>query len=143
MFLGLAIVAAGPVQAELYKWTDGEGKVHYSDQPPSSAAHTVNRTATGQSAITREAQKALDEKDEAYRKRKKAADEARAKTDAEAEQARIKRENCDKARKNLDVLRTTPRVYSTNPAGQRVYMDDDARADALASSQKAISENCP
>lgn len=28
------ILAAAPAAAELYKWTDAEGKVHFSDQPP-------------------------------------------------------------------------------------------------------------
>lgn len=142
MFLGLVACASSAAQAELYKWTDGQGKIHYSDQPPSAQTKSIGRSAAGQSDITSEAQKTLNEKDQAYQKRKKDAEEARAKADAEAEQARVRRENCDKARKNLGVLQSTPRVYTNNSAGQRVYMDDTARARALASSQKAVEENC-
>lgn len=142
MLLGLLVLSVSPAQAELYKWTDGQGKIHYSDQPPSASTKSISRSATGQSEITSEAQKALNEKDQAYQQRKKDAEEARAKADAEAEQARIKRENCDRARKNLGVLQNTPRVYTTNAAGQRAYMDETARANALATSQKAVDENC-
>lgn len=43
MFRLFAVVIAGcvsmfsaiPVSAEIYKWIDGEGKVHFTDQPPS------------------------------------------------------------------------------------------------------------
>ncbi|MFP5418028.1 MAG: DUF4124 domain-containing protein [Gammaproteobacteria bacterium] len=142
MFLGLLACSAGHAQAELYKWTDGQGKTHYSDQPPTANTQSIGGAAASQAEITSEAKKALNEKDQAYQKRKKDADEARAKADAEAEQARIKRENCDRARKNLSVLESRPRVYSTDAAGRRVYMDDAARASALASSQQAVEKNC-
>lgn len=142
MFLSLLAIAPASVHADLYKWTDSQGKTHYSDQPPSSDTRSIGRSSAGPSAITRDAQKSLDQKEDAYQKRKKAADEARAKADAEADQARIKRENCDKARRNFATLQNTPRVYTTNAAGQRVYMDDAARAEAMASSQRAIAENC-
>jgi small subunit ribosomal protein S21 len=76
------------------------------------------------------------------KKRRKEAEDARAKAEKEAEQARIQHENCAKARNNLSTLQNTPRVYTTNGAGQRTYMDDSARANALANSQKAVSEYC-
>ena len=142
MFLLVLAAGSTPAQAEVYKWVDTAGKVHYSDQPPSVDAQTVRATSSSQGAITQEATRALDAREQDYQKRKKDADEARTKSDKEAEQARAKRENCDKARSNLSTLQNKPRVYSVNAAGQRVYLDDRARADALANSQKAVSENC-
>lgn len=138
----LALAFAPHVHAELYKWTDAQGKVHYTDQPPAANAQTLKGTSTGQAQTTSQATQSLEAKDQEYKKRKKELDEARAKADKEAEQARIKRENCTKARNNLNNLQNSPRVYTTNAAGQRVYMDDTSRASALASSQKAVSENC-
>ena len=32
--LGLALLALQPAQAQLYKWTDENGKVHFTDKPP-------------------------------------------------------------------------------------------------------------
>lgn len=142
--LFLLVLAAGstPALAEVYKWVDSAGKVHYADQPPSVDAQTVRASSSSQGAITQEATRALDAREQDYQKRKKDADEAKAKADKEAALARAKQENCDKARNNLTTLQSKPRVYSTNAAGQRVYLDDRARADALANSQKAIAENC-
>ncbi len=31
------MLSAKPISAEIYKWVDEEGKVHFSDQPPSAA----------------------------------------------------------------------------------------------------------
>lgn len=132
----------GLAHAELYKWTDSQGKVHYTDQPPTVNAQTVKNPQSGQAETTTQAAKSLSDKDQAYKKRLEEAEQARLKAEKEAEQARIQRENCTKARNNLDTLQNRSRVYTTNSAGQRTYMDDAARADALANSQKAVSDFC-
>ena len=139
-----ALAFAAHAHAELYKWTDAQGKVHYTDQPPSLNSQTVKHSTAGQAETTSQATQSLDAKDQAYKKRRKEAEDARAKADQEAEKARIARENCDKARKNLSTLQNanTPRVYTTNAAGQRTYMDDSARTSAIADSQKSVSEFC-
>jgi uncharacterized coiled-coil DUF342 family protein len=116
--------------------------VHYSDQPPTMNAQVIKDGSAGQAETTNQATQSLNAQDQAYQKRRKEAEEAHAKAEKEAEQARVQRENCDKARNNLSTLQNTPRVYTTNPAGQRTYMDDAARAGALANSQKAISDFC-
>lgn len=141
MFFG-ALLFAGSACADLYKWVDGQGKVHYSDQPPTVDARTIKSSSPAEAATTTEATQSLNAQEQEYQKRRKEADEARDKAEKEAEKARIKRENCDKARNNLSSLQNKPRVYTTNAAGQRVYMDEGARASALASSQKAVSEYC-
>lgn len=137
-----AMAFAAHAHAELYKWTDGQGKVHYTDQPPTVNAQTIKGTPAGQAETTNQATQSLNAKDQAYQKRRKEAEEARAKTEKEAEQARAQRENCDKARKNLSTLQNSPRVYTTDAAGQRTYMDDATRASSMANSQKAVSDFC-
>jgi hypothetical protein len=143
LFLG-ALTFAAHAQTELYKWTDAQGKVHYTDQPPTLNSQTIKPSTAGQAETTSKATQSLDAKEQAYQKRRKEAEDARNKANKEAEQARIARENCDKARKNLSTLQNanTPRVYTTDAAGQRTYMDDSARANALANSQKSVSEFC-
>lgn len=141
MFLCTAAFAV-QAHAELYKWTDGQGNTHYSDLAPTVNAQTIKGTSAGQAETTSQATQSLNAKDQDYQKRRKEAEEARAKREKEAEEARAQRENCDKARKNLGTLQNTSRVYSTDASGQRTYMDDAARASALANSQKAVSDFC-
>lgn len=141
LFLGI-LASTFHAHADLYKWTDDQGRVHYTDQPPAVKAQTLKNTAAGQAETTAQATRSLQAQDQAYQKRRKEAEEARAKAANEAERARIQRENCATARKNLSALQNTPRVYTTDAAGQPTYMDDAARASALANSQKAVSEFC-
>jgi glutaredoxin len=49
-FLGLSLLlCAGAAHAQLYKWTDANGKTHFSDQPPPSGAKpaTLKSARTG------------------------------------------------------------------------------------------------
>lgn len=144
LLFGLALAFSVHAHAELYKWTDVQGKVQYTDQPPTLNSQTLKHSNAGQAETTSKATQSLDAKDQAFQKRSKEAKDARDKAEKEAEQARIARENCDKARKNLSTLQnaSTPRIYTTNAAGQRIYMDDSARASALANSQKSVSDFC-
>ena len=138
----MTLAFAGTAQAELYKWTDGRGKVHYADQPPATGAETLPGVPASQAETVREATDTLNARDQAYRKRLKDAEDARAKAAEEARQAKARQENCARARSNLATLQNKSRVYRTDAAGQRIAMDDSARADAIAGSQKAIADNC-
>jgi glutaredoxin len=40
-FLSLCIVLSSPAFPEVYKWTDAQGKVHYSDKPLDNSAKPV------------------------------------------------------------------------------------------------------
>ncbi|MGA7950440.1 MAG: DUF4124 domain-containing protein [Thiobacillaceae bacterium] len=135
--LGFALAGA----AQVYKWTDGSGQVHYSDQPPSDQAKAIK----GNPVPAEEASAALQtlaEKDFAFKKRKADAAKAKEKADKDAEAARIKRENCDRARSNLAALDQGGRTYSSGPYGERNYMTDQQRADARADAQRYMAENC-
>ena len=84
----------------------------------------------------------LAEKDFAFKKRKADAAKAKEKADKDAEAARIKRENCDRARSNLAALDQGGRTYTSGPNGERNYMTDQQRADARADAQRYMAENC-
>lgn len=142
LLLGCGLWWATPVTANVYKWVDPQGKVHYSDQPPSVQAQSLRGSPAGQAATTREAIESLDAREQAFRKRMEEAEHARAQAAQATETARIKRENCERARTNLAQLNNTPRVYTTNAAGQRTYMDDTTRAATTARNRQAVSENC-
>ena len=41
----IALTLAAPAAAELYRWTDSQGRVHYSDQPPPPEIKKIKRLA--------------------------------------------------------------------------------------------------
>lgn len=136
MFLSLSASAS----AEIYKWTDGQGRLHYSDQPPTLEAQTINAPSSGQA--TEAAAQALHASEQAFRKRQQDTEAARTRAETETRQARINQEKCEKARANLSSLQDAPRIYTRTAQGQRAYLSDSERAQALRATRKTLAENC-
>lgn len=126
---GLALVlgVAGTAGAVLYKWTDAQGRVVYSDQPPPPNVKSAQLQAAPPPANPNAARE-LAEKEAADRKR--GADEvaARAAADkAHSAQAALA-QDCAMAKGNLQQLAdlATP-VTRYGADGQREVMSDAAR----------------
>ena len=82
------------------------------------------------------------DKDLAERKKQAEAAEA-AKTKAEVERlAKIKAENCDKARANKALMESGVRVSMTNAKGEREVIDDAARNAEVKRAQTVIDLQC-
>lgn len=134
--LMLMLCAAAP--AKLYKWVDADGNVTYSERkPPDAKAEEIK--LRGVSTVSKEqARERLDElKDSAETTRK----DREFKNDTSTETAdRDKRlaANCEIYRQNLRVLQNAQRVK----ADDGTFLNDDARAQRMAATQKEIDANC-
>ncbi len=145
--LGLTVLllSATPVNAELFKWVDEQGKVHYSDQPASGKTKSEatleipNRPAT---STNPEAAKSWQEKELEYKKRQASAAESEAKRQKEAQDAKTKRDNCEKAKQNLSQLESIAPAYTYDEKTGRSYMDATQRAAAIEKARKAVTEWC-
>lgn len=127
--------------AQVYKWTDASGQVHYSDQPPSDQAQAI-KGAPAPSEDASAAQQALAEKDLAFKKRQADAAKAKEKADKDAEAARMNQQNCERALRDLAALDQSGRTYTSGPYGQRNYMTDQQRADSRANAERFMAEHC-
>lgn len=125
---------------DVYKWTDSEGHVHYTDLPPSATAQPL--PGTGTRIDIWQAIQELSAKEQEFKQRQDEANKARDKAAMQAEQARIKRQNCENARSKLEQLQSRLRLYTTAPGGAKVYMSEPDRQQALNSAQQAVSEYC-
>jgi hypothetical protein len=82
----------------IYKWTDASGKVHYSDIPPSQMqVQSLKGVSAGQEETTAQATRSLDEKNQAYQKRRDESEQARAKSEKEADQTRELRQGAQES----------------------------------------------
>ncbi len=50
---------------------------------------------------------------------------------------------CNTARHNLGVLNEQRPVFSYDNKGNRVFVDDKDRANAIAETQRSVATNCP
>ena len=141
------VLAISPGQAaQVYKWIDENGKVHFSDRPPDDAATSAEsveikvESGAGSSAASeverRQLQKRLLEVFERERKEKK---EAKAK-EREEKQALAKR--CNEARDQLRQLQDASFLYDVDDDGERIVYTDKQRESATSEFEKQIEKHC-
>ena len=150
------VAASAPAFAQTYKWTDADGKVHYSDQPPptnaskqvtvkprkpSASTSTANPAATEKGAPAAKA-KTYVEQEADFRKRQVEAAEREAADKKKADEVAEKKQNCDQARAQLRSLQAGGRVTRTNAQGEREYMSDAQIAQEIERGKKLVENWC-
>lgn len=142
--LALACVAM-PAMAQ-WQWIDKNGRKVFSDQPPPAGTPSDkilkrpgNRPAEPEAAAPAPAAAAASapaslprvagkDKELEEKKKQAAAAEADKKKAQEEEQARLKADNCTRAKQARATLDSGVRLTVTNDKGEREIMDDNARA---------------
>lgn len=137
-------VSTGAVADEIYKWTDQDGNVHYEDRPsgdPSEQRLQFSYNRTSASAVQDRVQGRRDADNTRRDAREEAAAEKRtaAENRAAAEQ---KLAQCQSYRARLKTMLEARRVYHEDEAGERVYLDEAARAAARTKAEELIKASC-
>tara|TARA_B100001123_G_C14908137_1_gene866645 strand:- start:195 stop:677 length:483 start_codon:yes stop_codon:yes gene_type:complete len=136
---------SGPeCHATIYKWTDENGKVHYSDQPPAAVKAEEMDVDSEPSATTngltdeqrQQKQKRLLDAFAKERADKKAAEE---KVSKAAEERKIW---CARAREELRQLKEATYLYDYDQTGEMVIYSKEAREKATQEQAARIDKNC-
>jgi len=154
LVVGLMLVAAAGASAQLYRWVDKDGKVRYSDTPPTGAKATTLRPppgsyapapAPGGDAAAKDAKKGPltpAEQEADFRKRQMEAQKARDKDAQASRDALAKQDNCARARESLASLESGQRITRTTADGERYYIDDAQRAAEVDKARQSVSSWC-
>ena len=137
-------IGAGAAADEIYKWTDADGNVHYEDRPSGNPSEerlqfSYNRTDTA--AV----QKRVQAQRDSVAARQEARQEADAQERTAAEEraaAEQKQAKCEEYRGKLKTMLESRRLYREDETGERVYLDDEARAEARRKAEELIEETC-
>ena len=146
-WVGAVLVAgallARPALAQMYKWTDANGVTHFSDAAPAGVPAASVKTV--KPAITSTPVDPTDwkAKETAFQQRqaKKYDEDQRNEAAAEKESAR-KHAECLRNQRDASILKRGAPVYTTDEKGNKNYLDDAQRAQALARDNAQISQNC-
>jgi len=138
----LLLAGISPVAAEIYRWVDKSGEVHFGDRPRPEGATVVEVPQTPgpdanlEQQRTRE-QRLLDAYQDEREVRSKAALEAKEKKEQS-------RQLCTEARARLRIVEESRRVSTVDKDGNRSYQywNAESRAEARATAQKAIDTYC-
>jgi hypothetical protein len=138
-----ALVLALPAGAALYKWTDANGRVVYSDQPPTAANVQAEVLRGAAPASNPQAAKELAQKDADFRKRQADRADAAAKADKDRAARDQRSEECSRVAGNVQQLTWGQVViYRANEKGEQVPMDEAARQKERARLEAWMKDNC-
>lgn len=135
----IALALAPAVCAQLYKYTDKDGKTVYTDQPPANAeskpmrVQTAPPTAPEKSAIGKD--KELD------KGRKEVADKAK-KSDEVAKREADNAQRCADARSNLELYESGGRIAKRNAQGERVFLEQNEIDAEKVKARAVMDEAC-
>jgi hypothetical protein len=141
--LAIALALAPAAGAQLYKYTDKNGKTVYSDQPPADVdSKQVKGVGSNAPAAAPAASKSAVERDKDLDKARK---EAREKADKQAkagEKDREAEQRCTQARERVAFLAEGGRIYKTDVKGERVFMDDAEIESSREKARRDMDEAC-
>lgn len=131
-------------QAEIYRWIDQEGRTHMSDKAPENETIKVQvleaqdikiNTVSEEESAKQGRQNYLDNMS-GEQKQMSTEEENQAKVDAKTNAA------CRQMEIDLKKLNNGKRLYSTDEAGERKYMDDDTRESNNTELTNRYNETC-
>jgi len=130
-------------QAEIYRWTDENGKVHFSDKPVGDKAKKLD--------IKEQPEAPVDEQTREQRKRKvdqylRARQEERAELDKQDEEKKrlkkVRKEKCSEFTHRYREIIEAGAVYFRNKDGTRDYLGDERRAKEEARLKAEVKKWC-
>lgn len=139
----VAVLAPLTVPADVYRWVDESGVTVYSQWPAPSVGAVRVDTPKGPGEAERAAaeqrlQQQIEQLQDAADARSAAADER-----AQAEElARLRQDNCAKARSNLETLQNLGPRMVRKPDGSYVRMTQDEVAAEIRTAREQIDEYC-
>ena len=139
------LVNTSVVYAEVFKWVDAKGRVHYSDRPQQTDSEPVAIQPTSTSVPLQDTRQQLERHQYRERLLKTLQEERQRKQQAqqEAKQQRLEAQRrCQIAQDELNRLRSAPRLYSYDATGQRVIYDEQQRKQAITAAQTQVNTAC-
>jgi uncharacterized iron-regulated membrane protein len=129
---------SGLAGAEIYRWTDAQGRVHFGEKPGTSSAEQVEvkPQVVERDNATREREQRTQEYFDARREEKAA-------TDARTAEARAERsKECQQLRSNLEQIQRGGRFFTTDVNGERNYVSEEEVEAARSRLSSRIAERC-
>lgn len=142
--IGLSALLLATISfAQVYTWTDAEGKKHYSDQPPTGIVAKDAKIKTSKGVTSAPvAQESLAEKEAAFKQRRMDKEEAEKKEAEKAKEKQDKQAYCSSLKGHLAGLKQSTRLVEYDESGKKKILGTDAKQAEIAKTEKEIADNC-
>ena len=137
-----ALLATSAAHAQVYRWVDEQGKVHYGERPPTGAkaSPVQDKLATPPGAPAPKAAPDASQQERDFQRRQI---ERQQKEASEQKAAARAKTECERERSRLAQLRSARRITAgVDDKGDTRYMSDAERADAIAGQEGAVARAC-
>lgn len=142
----LLTLAVLPAHAQMLKCISKDGKVEYAAQcPPGTKEQQtgIRSSPVGSTPAAPTQQKSYAEREADFKKRQGEQAEAQAKQQKESSEQAQRKTACVEARNYLAGLESGARITRVDPkTGERVFLEDNARAQEVARAQQSVQANC-
>ncbi|RYY77178.1 MAG: DUF4124 domain-containing protein [Gammaproteobacteria bacterium] len=135
LFLSLVLIGV-TAQAEVYRWKDANGKMHFSDKRPESAAENITEKVKQVNVDTSTAE---HQKLETIFRKENDADREYRRQQAKPDPDQLRR--CEAAKEYLRVI--SGRVQFIDNEGKIVRVTEEERTQKVAETQAMIKKTCP
>lgn len=136
----LLMIFALPASAEIYKWVDEQGKVHYGDKPQSDASELkVDIEKKGHIKTSAEREEKRRRLIEEYKDDDRREAETREK---EKQQKKALAKDCVYAKDKLRRYQKASQLYELDKNGNRVAVSEEKKTRELQKLQKSINRHC-
>jgi hypothetical protein len=141
LLIGLSLVTPY-LQAEVYRWVDDKGRVHYSDRPvtgESTAIKIREGEATTAPAEQDERQLKMRRMLDVYAEERAEKQEAKQKQKAERQQ---RKQNCARAKDRYNSHLRASGIYTLGNQGERQFLSNDERTKHMKKLKAEIARWC-
>ena len=142
--LMLVLLAVGSTATgQIYKWTDEEGNVHFSDTPVGEEAEKVaiQSRRTNAERVQAEVQARANASAKAAEEEAAATPQGPTKEEIQARAAE-RAQKCDKYRERMAQFVRSRRIYTEDENGERVYMNEEEMQAAREKVENQVQEYC-
>lgn len=140
----LVVAATGITAAgQIYKWTDEEGNVHFTDKPVDGEAERVAIRSKRTDSAAVQAQVNARAEAAAKKAEEQAAAAPQGPTEEElAAQAADRAKKCASYRERLQRFVQSRRIYREDENGERVYLSEEEMQEARERVENQVQEYC-
>jgi len=140
LFIALLLSGQVSVHAEVYRWVDEKGQMHFGDQAGDAGTHAIKPhsrqpTQGDQQQRMQKTRKLLN----AYQIERQQLREQKAK---QKEQAKKQKRDCIQARDNLRKYTDYGNIYQLGEDGKREYLSEKQRSALLKRSREVVARSC-
>ena len=137
LWLVPALLLSVPVHADIYRWVDDQGRVHFGERPQQGAERIeVNPQVIERDASVRQSEEAMRRLME-VRREERSAEQA-----AQAQRLARQREACERMARELARYDSRVFWYETDASGKKVEVDRSRVQQRRSELETQIQERC-